>query len=55
MGRLFQASSMAGFGLLFNALQALVVNHRDPVAWGQVVTGVLAVVVDEKKVASGAR
>jgi hypothetical protein len=52
MGRIFEASSMAGFGLILNALPELLASGgKSPIAWGQVFAGIFAVV---KKEGSGA-
>lgn len=48
MNRITEASSMAGIGLIVQALPALLVNRADPMAWGGVIAGVLAILKRER-------
>ncbi|RZS56724.1 hypothetical protein [Sphaerotilus mobilis] len=48
MSRLFEASSLAGIGLIVNAAPALLASRgTDPMAWGSLIAGALAIVKRE--------
>lgn len=51
LNRLREPSSYGGLGLILTALPQLAGNHFDPIAWGQLITGLISVLVPEKKVA----
>jgi hypothetical protein len=54
MNRLGEASSMAGIGLILNALGALATSGgKDPMAWGQVIAGIFAILKKEGGNAAG--
>lgn len=48
LNRLREPSTAAGAGLVLNAVPALLVNPRDPQAWGGLIGGLFAMLLREK-------
>lgn len=45
--RLTQSSSYAGYGLALNAITSLIINPANLFAWGELLTGLAAIVKSE--------
>jgi hypothetical protein len=49
IARLFEGSSMAGYGVLISAFATLVASgFKDPVSWGAVVAALAAILIPDK-------